>query len=113
MAAGGGQVGPQLAQVVGVVEHQQPAIVFGQPLFHQGGDRLLILLLVAGDLERLGQGHIAGDQLSFLFGPHPEHMVVLGLVAVGIFQGGLGFANAPQPGEGGATSAGEGGVDGL
>ena len=40
-------------------------------------------------------------------------MVILSLVAVGIFQGGLGFADAPQPGEGGAASAGEGGVDGL
>ena len=113
MAVGGGQVGPHLAQVVGIVEHQQPAIVFGQPLFHQGDYCLLIVLLVARDLDRLGQSYIAGDQLSFLLGPDPEHMVILALVAVGIFQSGLGFANAPQPRQTGSASAGEGRMDGL
>ena len=38
-------------------------------------------------------------------------MLVLTLVAVGIFQGGLGFANAPQPRESGSASAGKGRVN--
>jgi hypothetical protein len=35
-------------------------------------------------------------------------MLILSLVAIGIFHSGLGFANAPQPRESGSSSAGEG-----
>ncbi len=55
---------------------------------------------------------LAGDQFRFLFGPEPKHLLVLALVAIDVLHSRLGFANAPQPRQGGSASAGEGGVDG-
>ena len=60
---------------------------------------LLSLRVLLGQAQHLGQLAVAGDEAGLGVGPDPEDGAVLVAVAVGILDGRLRLADAPQPGD--------------
>ncbi len=91
-----GQVVFDQGEVVGVVEDGEPAVVGGEPVLDGGHDDALVLFVAFGQLQQAGQVDEAGDEGIQRGGIDPQDVAVLVLVAIGVFDGGLGFADAAQ-----------------
>ena len=71
-----------------------------QPGFDGLGDDLLLLGVAVGELEEGGEGAVGGDERLLRFGANPEDGFVFVAVAIGVFGGELGFADAAQAADG-------------
>ncbi len=82
-----------------------------QPAPHGLDDEALVWLVFFAQVEGGGQGGIVGGQCGRFFGADPPDEVVVGGVAVGVFDGQLGLAHAAQAvdglGEDGRLAGGE------
>src|SRR6266849_9519083 len=71
-----------------------------KPAQHRVDNLALILLVVLGQLQQYGDGQKIGYEQVNRLRPYPEHGRVVIAVAIGIFDGKLGFANAAQSANG-------------
>ncbi len=112
-----GEVVAYLRRTGGVVKDEEPACVLPQPAPHGLDHEALVGVVFLRQVQRPGQGGIVGGQGRRFFGPDPPDEGVVGLVAVGVFEGQLGFADAAQAGdglgEGGRLAGGEGFLEGV
>ena len=95
----GGQVGLDQGGVVGVVEDQQVARLAAEPAADGRGHLVAVAFVLLGQAQHLGQLAVAGGEAGLGVGADPEDGAVLVAVAVGILDGRLGLADAPQPGD--------------
>ena len=95
VAVPAGQDRPDVVDVLGVVEDQQPALSasqLGTDCPHCG-----VRVRVGWQAEWSGErGDLAGDQTGLL-GVDPPHQVIGGGMPVGVLDHGLGLAYSPQP----------------
>ena len=91
-----GQVVSESLQIIDVVEDEYPASVCLQPFFDGGDDEQMVRFVFDGQVEHSGEVDEGGEQFGGV-GAHPEDIPVLVAIAVGVFQGGLGLADAAQP----------------
>lgn len=67
-----------------------------EPLFDRGDDGGLVGQVFCREVEFTCQGGVVRGQPGGIFGAQPPDQVVLEGEAVGVFQGGLGFADAAE-----------------
>lgn len=84
------------AEVIGVVEDEQPALVSAKPALNGFHRDHLILNVGCWQLQKTRYCHIAREQCIPRIGSGPKGVGVFRQVPMGIFQGGLGFANTAQ-----------------
>src|SRR5258708_2791675 len=90
----GGQELLSQAQVVSIVQDEQPACVGSQPALDGGNNLLLILLILFWEIEQRGQRHIVSDEGLTAGSQHPEHADIVVTVAKSVFGCRLRFADA-------------------
>jgi hypothetical protein len=90
------------AQVVGVVENEQPVLVAGEPAFDGGNHERFILLILwrLGQFKQVSQRDHLGQERLPRIGLQPEDVIVKFAVVVGEFGSRLRFPDASQPEEG-------------
>ena len=89
-----------LAQVFGflsVVEYEQPSGVAPQPIADGPDGDCLVLSVFFGQVQLVGEKGVVGGEGGGLLGADPPDKVVVGGVAVGVFGGKLGLADALLP----------------
>ena len=111
-----GALGHQREHVLfgfGVVEDEQPAREPAQDRPH-GLDHLFDLLRFGRrQFERIGQALVAGADVGRGFGEYPPDEAVVAPVAVGVFEGELGFADPAEAAEGLGDDRGRAGAEVL
>ena len=113
MTVTAGEVGFNLSRFQGVVEDEEPVLARAEPLLDRSDDRGLVGLVFFRQVELAGQGGIVGSQLGGFFGSQPPDQVVFKGIAISVFQGGLGLADAAEAVQGLGEDGGAVLVQGL
>jgi hypothetical protein len=72
----------------------------GEPVLDGSNHEVLVLCLLFGKFEQGGQLEEAGDNGVASVGVDPQDAMVIVAVAMGVFHGGLRFADAAQSADG-------------
>ncbi len=91
---------PQDVEIVGVVEDEEPAGGVGEPAFDGIDGTLLLLFVLFGEVQEVCEGDEVGGERFTRFGSDPEDGIVVVLVTVSVFYGGLGLADATEAADG-------------
>lgn len=90
------QEGGEPRDIISIIENQQPALMRCQPLFHRRHHLRLISFMLLGKLKLASETHQITHQCLMVFGTDPEDERIDILVAIGVLNSNLSFADATQ-----------------
>src|SRR5436305_11595085 len=94
------QILRQQIQIVSIIQNEQPLAMRLQPFLHSPYHNLLFRCLSLRQFEQAGYGVIRGGECFLVSSWCPQHYFILLMVAVGIFESKVRFADAAQSTDG-------------